>query len=109
MALKGTPMVQQANLDELRKADALKGEGGKSAGAIDPLIHFVGRTNITFSEEGGKTAVRDLAPFINRSTQTVTSSTGELKLDYAKGILTINAPGTQAANGDLKAAGDVRL
>ena len=33
----------------------------------------------------------DLAPFVDHAKKTVASSTGELKLDYDKGVLTMNA------------------
>ena len=109
LALKGTKLVQQANLDELRKADVAKGGATSSQGVIDPLIHFVGRTNLRIDEKGGDSQVKDLSRFINRDAQTVVSSTGEIKLDYGKGFVTVNAPNAQAASGNLKAAGPADL
>lgn len=109
IALKGSQLVQESNLDEFRKADMPKYVGETSEAGIDPLIHFVGRTQIRIDEKGGKAALKDLAPFINRKDQTVASSTGELKLDYGKGVLTINTPGAQGISGFLKDAGLVEL
>ena len=109
LALKGTKLGQQANLDELRKADVMKGGATSSQGGIDPLIHFVGRTNLRIDEKGGGSQVKDLSRFINRDAQTVVSSTGEIKLDYGKGLLTANAPNAQAASGNLKAGGPADL
>jgi hypothetical protein len=109
LALKGTKLVQQANLDELRKADVVKGGTTTSEGAIDPLIHLVGRTHLRIDEKGGPSQIKPLASFINRDAQTVVSSTGEIKLDYGKGFLTVNAPSAQAASGNLKAGGPADL
>jgi hypothetical protein len=53
--------------------------------------------------------VIDLAPFVNHATKTVTSSTGELRLDYGKGVLTINAPRAQGLSGALKLTGAKEL
>jgi hypothetical protein len=46
---------------------------------------------------------------VNHAKKTVTSSSGELKLDYDKGILTINAARAQGVSGALKLAGAVDL
>jgi|GEM_PF-726838 len=107
IALKGSQLVQESNLDEFRKADVPKVAGETSDAGIDPLIHFVGRTQIRIDDKGGKATVKPLGRFIDRKAQTVTSSTGELKLDYGKGVLTINAPGAQGISGILKEAGAV--
>ena len=51
----------------------------------------------------------DLKPFIDRASGVVRSSSGELALDYRKGLLQVNAPGAQGASGDLKAAGEMEM
>jgi len=107
--LKGSKLVQQANLDELRKSDVLRGVEEPSEAGLDPLVHFVGRTNIRIDEKGGNPMVKDLTGFINRKDQTVASSTGELKLDYGKGCLLINATSVQGMSGNLKGAGPAAL
>lgn len=109
LALKGSKLVQQANLDELRKADVMKGVTDASDAGIDPLIHFVGRTNVRIDDKGGAAVLKDLAPFIDRTAQTVLSSTREVKLDYGKGLLYLNAPAAQGVSGHLKLAGPIDL
>jgi hypothetical protein len=109
IALKGSPLVQSANLDELRKAD-VSGEAGATAGGkIDPLIHLIGRTSITIAPQAGKTQVKDLAPFLDAAAQTVKSSTGELHLDYGKGLLRLTADKAQGAAGNLREGGALDL
>jgi hypothetical protein len=109
LALKGSKLVQQANLDELRKADVAGGAVESSGVGIDPLIHFAGRTNVRIDEKGGAAVIKDTAPFIDRVAQTVFSSARELKLDYGKGVLYLNAPAAQGISGNLKLAGSVAL
>jgi hypothetical protein len=46
-----------------------------------------------------------LKSLIDHVAQTVTSSTGELSLNYGKGVLTINAASAQGVSGLLKGAG----
>ncbi len=106
-ALKGVELSNTANLDALREAD-VKGES-VSTGGIDPLIHYVGRTNLSINEPGARETVADLSAFIDRKAETVTSMGGELSLDYGNGILRINAPAAQGASGNLRKAGKIEL
>lgn len=122
LTLSGTPLPQDAAFDELRLKDVPQGTTLKQGQRIDPLIHYVGRTRVTFRspvaprQEGrtGKSAhplvtLTSLAPFIDHAKKLVSSQTGELKLDWGKGVLTINAPAAQGASGDLKSAGEIKL
>ena len=107
--LKGTPLPQDANFDELRLKDVPQGTEVKAGQRIDPLIHYAGRVEVNFTGMPGKTTLSDLKPLLNRGAKTVRSSTRELALDYEKGLLTINAPAAQGLSGNLKAAGAVEL
>jgi hypothetical protein len=103
--LQGTPMPQDAAFDELRAADVPVGTKLEAGKVIDPLVHFAGRTSVHFTAAGADPKLVDLAPFINRAAQTVQSTNRQLRLDYAKGVLTIDAPAAQGSSGALKAAG----
>ncbi len=107
--LKGTPLPQDASFDELRLKDVPQGAAIKPGNVIDPLIHFAGRTDVRFTADGGAAHLKDLGPLVDRKAQTVRSTTGELQLDYGKGILVINAPAAQGVSGALKDAGPVDL
>jgi hypothetical protein len=114
LRLKGTPLPQDAALDELRLADVPQGTEVKPGQRIDPLIHYAGRVNVSFVDsplpsDGRGVRGKGLSPFVNHAKKTVTSSSGELKLDYDKGILTINAARAQGVSGALKLAGAVDL
>jgi len=105
--LKGTPLPQDAALDELRLKDVPTGTEPKPGQRLDPLLHYAGRANVSFTSGQSSTKVKDLKPFINHALQTVSSSTGELKLDYGKGVLTIDAARAQGVSGALHSAGTV--
>ncbi len=111
--LQGTPLPQDASFDELRLKDVPGGTVVKPGQRIDPLIHYAGRTHVRFLPAGSKgkstATLQPLSSLVNHSAKTVTSSTRELKLDWGRGILTIDAPAAQGASGDLAAAGAVRL
>ena len=106
--LEGTPLPQDAAFDELRLQDVPQGTTLKTGQRIDPLIHYVGRTHVTFRGPASS-KLQSLAPYINHAKKQVTSSTSELKLDWGQGVLTINAPAAQGASGNLIAAGEITL
>ncbi|HEY5914889.1 MAG TPA: hypothetical protein VJA21_30220 [Verrucomicrobiae bacterium] len=103
--LQGTPLPQDAALDELRLKDIPTAAEGKPGTRIDPLVHYAGRTDVRFVDGPGSVQLKDLGPLIDHTAQTVTSSSGELKLDYGKGILTIDSARAQGVSGLLKTVG----
>ena len=123
LKLSGTPLPQDAAFDELRLKDVPQGTTLKPGQRIDPLIHYVGRTRVSFrspvaprqesrtttDSQSPAVKLQPLAPFIDHAAKRVTSSTSELKLDWGQGVLTINAPAAQGASGDLKSAGEIKL
>ena len=109
LSLKGTPMPQEANFDELRLKDVPIGTEVKPGQRIDPLIHYAGRVEVNFTGTPGRTILDDLKPLIDRGSKTVRSSTRELSLNYETGVLTMNASRVQGASGNLKGAGDLVL
>src|SRR5258706_9705878 len=76
--LKGTPLPQDAALDELRLKDVPAGVTLKPGQRIDPLIHYAGQVAVSFVGEPASTKLSDLAPYVSHANKTVTSSTGEL-------------------------------
>lgn len=101
--LKGTPLPQDAGLDELRLKDVPQGSEVKPGQRLNPLLHYVGRANVNFVTAPGSTKVADLKPFLDTGRQTINSSTRELALDYGKGVLTLDAPRAQGVSGCLGA------
>lgn len=105
-AMKGTPLPQDAALDELRARDLpLTATDLKQGSRLDPLLHFVGRSKVRFAEKSTTAKVSDLTPFIQRDARIIRSSHDQLRLDYGKGLLTVNAPAAQGFCGNLQAAG----
>lgn len=107
--LGGTPLPQDAAFDELRLKDVPSGSEVKPGQRLDPLLHYAGRSHVTFTTEPGSVKLSDLTKFVDRTAQIVTSTTGELKLDYGKGLLIIDAPRAQGASGALSLGGKIEL
>lgn len=110
LKLQGTPLPQDAAFDELRLKDVPQGTTLKKGQRIDPLIHYVGRTHVSFSiKSGTKNKLQPLSSLIDHQKKVLTSSTGELKLDWGHGVLKIDAASAQGASGDLKSVGEISL
>ncbi len=109
-ALKGLPLVQEASLDELRKADVTGAKGPSSeSAAVHPLVFYAGRTKINIGAPRTGSKAADLAGLVDTEGKRVTSSHKQVALDYGRGLLTVNAPAAQAASGPLGQAGLVDL
>jgi hypothetical protein len=110
LRLRGTPLPQDAALDELRLKDVPQNSGELKPGQrLDPLLHYAGRTVVRFTNGPGAVRINQGETLCNRATQTVTSSTGELKLNYGKGALIINAPQAQGVSGALNTIRNTKL
>lgn len=73
---------------------------------VDPLAYFVGPVRTIYGGDSSKNYVDPkLNTLIDRKSQTVRSATGELTLEYGKGIAILNAPKAQGVTGFLKEGG----
>ena len=76
---------------------------------IDPLAFLVGPITTRYSGEDEQTCAEDLSRFIDRDARLVRSATGEIVLDYGRGVCTVDAPRAQGACGFLGTRGKVTL
>ncbi len=109
--LRGSPIAPGASLDELRAADVPEQADvpERDTAGIDPLVYFTGPTEVNFTDGPARRRVADLTDLINRDRQTVTNNTGEVRLDYQRGVLYVNSPRAQAVSGHLSELGTVML
>lgn len=110
-ALKGAPVSQPMNLDELRARDIPAGQTAsvQQLEAIDPLAHLVGKVQINFVDRDIPSRLADLSRYIDRNGSKVRSFTSELLWDYGRGLVTVSAPKAQGVCGFLQRAGTVTL
>jgi hypothetical protein len=102
-------IAEDKSFDPNRYQGATGGEKSKVKGGADPLAFLVGPVEVKYGGDAERTSVADLARYIDKEKKTVTSVTGEVKLDYGTGVCTMNAPKAQGATGFLKKAGDIAL
>jgi hypothetical protein len=76
---------------------------------VDPLAFLVGPVEVKYDGDPAKSHVVDLSHYIDHGNKVVKSITGEVTLDYGKGLCTLNTPKAQGVCGFLSRAGAVRL
>ena len=91
------------------KAPPVAPRPGEKATLVDPLAFLVGPVEVKYDGDPSKNKVVDLARFIDLKKQTVRSVTGEITLDYGRGLCTVDAPKAQGATGFLEKAGLIQL
>jgi hypothetical protein len=76
---------------------------------VTPLAFLVGPVEVVYGGKQTKSYVADLSEYINKQAKTVDSITGQLSMDYGKGVFKLNAPKAQGAAGWLAKEGLVKL
>ncbi len=79
------------------------------ARGVDPLAYLVGPVQVVYGSDPSRTKAMDLHRYIDRKSRLVSSDTGQLSWDYARGICILKAPSAQGATGFLDKAGDIAL
>jgi hypothetical protein len=104
-----TPITaEDAGFDPNRDKDNHSKESNIKDG-VSPLAYLVGPVLTKYNGDPSKSKVIDLKSFIDENAKTVKSDTGELSLDYGKGLCTLNAPKVQGATGFFKQQSDIAL
>jgi len=70
-------------------------------GQVDPLAFLVGPVRVNYDSDPSKTKVADLRNFIDHDRKVVRGNTGQVSLDFGRGLCTIDAPRAQGACGFL--------
>ncbi len=102
-SLKGSAVLEAPGYDQLRRAS----DQQKPVDAVDPMAFFVGRVVRRFDRDTTPLH-RDLSTHINRKDKSLSSVTGQLRWDWGRGLLTLEAPRAQGVVGFLGKAGDLK-
>ena len=77
--------------------------------SVNPLAYLVGPVLTKYGGDPARSGLADLNRFINTTTKTVRSITGELEIDYGNGLCRLNSAKAQGVTGFLKKAGTFKL
>ena len=102
------PLIAEDKSFDPNRAGTGAGQSVIVRGA-NPLAFLVGPVRVTYGGDPALTKLTDLTPFIDAPAKTVKSETGEVRLNYGKGLCVVNAPKAQGVTGFLRKAGTVTL
>ena len=103
-----TPLIAEDKSFDPNRAGTGAGQSVIAHGA-NPLAFLVGPVRVTYGGDPAQTKTTDLSPFIDAQTKTVKSETGQIRLNYGKGLCVVNAPKAQGVTGFLSKAGPITL
>jgi hypothetical protein len=101
-------IAEDAGYDVNRDKDMLSKQSNVKNG-VNPLAYLVGPVTVKYGGNPAKSMAADLGPYVDESRKTIRSNTGELLMDYGKGLCTLNAPRAQGITGFLKKVGTFQL
>ena len=103
--LKGLPLPKDSGVDDLR-AQEIEGAAPDPERGFDPLLKLTGRVMVNLGAEGGNLVNPAAPPKIDHENKTVESLTGQLKLDWGDGLMTIDTPKAQGVVGFIGENGE---
>lgn len=84
----------------------VQAEKNKLTGGVDPLAFLVGPVQVEYGADPAKTFVSPaLGKHIDKAKKVVTSATGEVTMDYGRGVCVVDTPKCKGVCGFLKQAG----
>ncbi|MGB2819576.1 MAG: hypothetical protein WBF17_01240 [Phycisphaerae bacterium] len=101
-------IAEDAGYDVNRDKDMLSKQSNVKNG-VNPLAYLVGPVTVKYGGNPARSMAADLGPYVDESRKTIRSNTGELLMDFGKGLCTLNAPRAQGVTGFLKKVGTFQL
>jgi hypothetical protein len=100
-------IAEDAGYDPNRdKANMAKESNVKDG--VNPLAYFVGPVVVKYGGDPSQSRAIDLRPYLREDKRVIQSITGQLQMDYGRGLCTLNAPKAQGVTGFLKKGGIVQ-
>jgi hypothetical protein len=100
-------IAEDAGYDPNRDAQPPAGSG--ISGTVSPYAYQVGPVVVQYDSDPALSSAMDMSSLVDTVNKRVTSATGELHWDWARGVCTMNSPYAQGATGFLGAYGTVEL
>jgi hypothetical protein len=100
-------IAEDAGYDPNRDKANMSKESNVKDG-VNPLAYLVGPVVVKYGGDPSKSRVIDLSPYILEDRKVIRSVTGQLYMDYGRGLCAVNAPKAQGVTGFLKKGGPIR-
>ncbi len=101
-------IAEDSGYDPNRDKPNASKESNVKAG-VNPLAYLVGPVLVKYGGDPSHSQVTDLHPYIREDHKRIQSITGQLELDYGKGLCRLDAPMAQGVTGFLKNPGVFKL
>ena len=101
-------IAEDAGYDPNRDTNNLSKQSNIKHG-VNPLAYLVGPVLVNYGGNPAQSRVADLSKFIREDAKTITASTGQLVLDYGRGLCQLSSPKAQGVTGFLKTRGTFTL
>ena len=101
-------IAEDSGYDPNRDRDNRSKESNIKDG-VNPLAYLVGPVLVKYGGDPARSRVSEPGSYIHADQKLVQSNTGELQMDYGKGLCTLNAPKAQGVTGFLKKEGRFKL
>ncbi len=102
-------IAEDASFDPNRREGGeaqAQAEKNKLTGGVDPLAFLVGPVEVAYGADPATTVVSpDLGKHIDTANKRITSATGEITMDYGRGVCVVDTPKSKGVCGFLKQAG----
>ena len=100
-------IAEDAGYDPNRDKANMSKESNVKDG-VNPLAYLVGPVVVKYGGDPAESRAVDLSPYIREDKKLIRSITGQLYMDYGKGLCALNAPKAQGVTGFLKKGGTVK-
>ena len=94
-------IAEDAGYDPNRDKANMSKESNVKNG-VNPLAYLVGPVVVKYGGDPSKSRAVDLSPYLQEDKKLIRSSTGQLTMDYGRGLCMLNAPKAQGVTGFLK-------
>lgn len=99
------PIIDDDEIYGVSRETAECGSTRRPDGRVSRAAFLVGPVQYELGSDTARADVKDFSSCLQPTQQRILSNTGQLALDYGKGICTMNAPCAQGVTGFLKSAG----
>ncbi len=106
--LRNPIIAEDTSFDPNRAAENLAPSSNVKQG-VHPLAFLVGPVVTRYGGDPAASNVADLSAYIDDQSKIVRSNTGQIELNHALGLCTLNAPKVQGVTGFLNRAGEIKL
>ena len=100
-------IAEDAGYDPNRDKANMSKESNVKEG-VNPLAYLVGPVVVKYGGDASRSRTVDLRPYLREDKKRIRSITGQLTMDYGRGLCALNAPKAQGVTGFLKKAGTVK-